>query len=300
VKSVLEDFVASSLTNAHVVIVDNASGDGSLEAIAEWLAVRPDAPVTLVHSPTNSGFSGGHNQGIAARSAQFYLVINSDVVLRPGFCRAVLKAAAGRPEAGLFAPRLEWEDGTVQTSCFRFHSPASEVIRGAGTGPVTKLLARWNVPLELPPEASQIEWASFACILLREAMVAEVGSMDEGYFLYFEDTEYCLRAHRAGWGLVHVPEARAVHFRGGSGPVKALVQARRRLPRYFYESRARFFRQAYGRAGPVLANLGWHLGRAVAAFRWIAGKEPVSAIEHEATDIWIDAFSPLRSRHRDP
>lgn len=290
VASVLEDFEASGLQDAHVVVIDNASGDGSEAVIADWLAARPGVPVTLVRSATNSGFSGGHNQGMAARAARFYLVLNSDALLRPGFCRTILDAAEARPEVGLFAPQLEYEDGTVQTSCFRFHSPASELIRGAATGPVTKLLKRWDVPLAPPPPADQIEWASFACILLRGAMVEDIGPMDEGYFLYFEDSEYCLRARRAGWGIAHVPQARAVHFRGGSGPVKAMATARRRLPRYYYESRARFFRQAHGRGGPLRANLMWFLGRGIATTRRLFGKPSARAVESETSDVWIDVF----------
>ena len=79
------------------------------------------------------------------------------------------------------------------------------------------------------PDPAEIGWASFACILLRGEMVSAIGPMDEGYFLYFEDAEYCLRARRAGWRVAYVPEARVVHFRGGSGPVKALARARTEL-----------------------------------------------------------------------
>ncbi|WP_371158393.1 glycosyltransferase family 2 protein [Jannaschia sp. 2305UL9-9] len=297
VASVLADFQASAITAGHVVVVDNASGDGSDDQIADWIAAHPEAPVTLVRSPVNGGFSDGHNRGMAARKAQFYLILNSDAVLRPGFCQAILTAAAAHPDAGLLAPQLEDPDGTIQTSNFRRPSPASEVIRGARTGLVTRLLRRWDVPIAPPVPTGAADWASFACILLRGRMVDAIGPMDDGYFLYFEDTEYCLRAQRAGWDLVHVPQARAVHFRGGSGPVKAMERARRRLPRYFYESRARIFRQTYGPTGPVLANLGWYLGRGVAEMRRLIGKPVGPPIAHEARDIWIDGWRA--GRHPD-
>lgn len=297
VASVLQDFAESGV-DGHVVVVDNASGDGSPEAFDAWQAKQPEAPVSFVRAATNSGFSGGHNQGIGAHAARFYLVLNSDAVLRPGFCRAILAAAAARPEAGLFAPRLEDEDGTPQISCFRAPSPASELIRAASTGPVTKLFSRFDVLLGWPPQEAEIDWASFACILLRGEMFEAVGPMDEGYFLYFEDTEYCLRARRAGWRIAYVPEARAVHFRGGSGPVKAMAKAKKRLPRYFYESRTRLFRQSYGRAGPLLANAMWHLGRGIAGLRWIARKPAVQPIEAEASDIWIDVLRRGSARRK--
>lgn len=281
--------------DAQVVIVDNASGDGSADQIADWIAAQPaGTPVRLLRSAVNSGFSGGHNQGMAALAAAHYLILNSDALLRPGFLRAILDAADAHPEAGLIAPRIETEAGDEQVSCFRFHSPASELIRAAASGPVTRLLRRHVVALQPPVDPAQVEWASFACILLRGGMVDRIGPMDEGYFLYFEDAEYCLRARRAGWRIALAPGAVAVHFRGGSGPVKALEQARRRLPPYYYVSRTRFFRQAHGTLGPLRANLMWGLGRAIAWMRRLTGRAVPPAIESEARDIWTNLLSPLR------
>jgi len=120
--------------------------------------------------------------------------------------------------------------------------------------------------------------------------------MDEGYFLYFEDAEYCRRMRRAGWRIARAPEARVVHFRGGSAPVKALAARRARLPAYYYAARTRYFRQAHGRAGPLLANLGWHLGRGLAQGRRLFARPVPPAIEAEARDIWTNFTDPLGDR----
>ena len=297
IRSVLDDLAATPGLSGHVVVVDNASGDGSAEAIAAFLDSLPaPAPVSLVRSDRNTGFSGGHNQGMAARPAEAYLILNSDALLRPGFLAALLAGMAEDPGAGLYAPRLEGADGVQQISCFRFPSPWSELIRGAASGPVTRLLARHDVPRELPHAPGQDGWASFACILLRDAVLRAVGPMDEGYFLYFEDAEYAWRARKAGFRLRHVPAARVVHHRGGSGPVKSLAQARKRLPGYYYASRTRFFRQAYGPAGPLLANLMWHLGRGIAGLRLLAGKPLPARTEGEARDLWTNILAPLGDR----
>ncbi|MEL7105715.1 MAG: glycosyltransferase family 2 protein [Pseudomonadota bacterium] len=291
--------VASVLTalgdrDAKVVVVDNASGDGSADEIAAWIDKTGDPRAILVRSATNSGFSGGHNQGMAAApGADFYLILNSDAVLRPSFFDAILAAADANPSVGMIAPRLEWDDGPPQQSCFRFASPQSEIIRGAGSGPVTKMLASHVVALDLPPDPDQIEWASFACILLRGDMVRALGDMDDGYFLYFEDAEYALRATRAGWGVVYAPEAKAVHFRGGSGPVKKIQAARKRLPAYYWRSRTRFFRQAHGPLGPLLANVGWIAGRVLAHTRLLAGRSVPPSNQSEWRDIWTGFFQPL-------
>lgn len=291
-KSVLADL---GYLDARVVVVDNASGDGSAEAVGAFIAGTGDDRLSLVRSARNSGFSGGHNQGMAAvPGAGFYLILNSDAMLRPGFFAAILAAAEAQPGCGLFGPQLEWDDGVVQHSSFRFAGPLSELIRGARTGPVSRLLSRREVALPLPPDPAQIEWASFACILLRGRMVARLGPMDEGYFLYFEDAEYALRARRAGWGIAHVPQARAVHLRGGSGPVKALEKARKRLPAYYWRSRTRFLRQAHGPLGPLLGNLMWGLGRGVAHLRLLTGRGVPPANEREWRDIWTGILTPLK------
>jgi N-acetylglucosaminyl-diphospho-decaprenol L-rhamnosyltransferase len=295
VRSVLHDMEG---VDGSIIVVDNASGDGSAEQVAAWIAAQPEnTPVELVQSTINSGFSGGHNQGIAACDADYYLVLNSDAILRPGFLKAILTTAEAHPEAGLIAPRLEGEDGEPQVSSFRFQSPFGELIRGASSGPVTRVFQRHVVPLGTDPDPTQIEWASFACILLNARMIADIGPMDEGYFLYFEDAEYCLRARRKGWGIVHAPQAIAVHYRGGSGPVKAQQKARKRLPAYFYSSRSRFLYQAYGHAGLLTANVLWFLGRGIAQLRRLAGKSVPPANEAEACDIWTNAWTPLGPRN---
>jgi GT2 family glycosyltransferase len=296
VASVLEDMKDLSV---HVVVVDNKSGDDSTARIPAWIAEQGvEDDVTFVASEINGGFSAGHNIGMTTVSGEFYLVLNSDALLRKGFCATILAAAEASPKAGLIAPRLEWDDGEPQLSCFRLPSPASEIIRGAKTGPITSLLRHYDMPLNIDPDPANIGWASFACILLRGDMVQEIGLMDEGYFLYFEDTEYCMRAQRAGWTIAHVPQAHAVHFRGGSAPVKSLAKEHKRLPAYYYASRTRLFYQTYGWGGLLAANLGWSLGRLISLLRPLWGKSPVTPIAHEAQDTWINFTRPTGPSHK--
>lgn len=291
VRSVLAD---RSVDDVHVVVVDNRSDDGSAEMIAEWIAAQdPPPPVTLIRSETNSGFSSGHNQGMAACSAEAYLVLNSDALLRPGALGRMLATLRESPQAGFIAPRLEHDDGEPQLSCFRFPNPIGEMLRMARLGPLTRLFRKHDQSLGFSPDPEEIGWASFACILVRGAMRDAIGPMDEGFFLYSEDTEYCWRARRAGWRVVHEPRARAVHLRGASGPAKSLRAARKRLPRYIYASRTRFFYLAYGRSGLLAANLLWYPGAAIGwARRRLAGHEG-RLVADEEFDIWTNFLDPL-------
>ncbi len=293
VKSARDDL--GDRSDARIVVVDNASGDGSAEAIETWMAETGDPRLSLVRSSRNSGFSAGHNQGLnAVPGAEYYLILNSDALLHPGFFDAILAAADSHPEAGLFAPEIDGGDDEIQHSCFRAHGPASELIRAARTGIVSRILARHVIHLPLPPDPEKIEWASFACILLRSEMIDDIGQMDDGYFLYFEDSEYCVRARRGGWKIMPVPGARATHFRGGSGPIKTLSEERKRLPPFYWRARNRFLRQTHGPLGPVTTNLAWCLGRVICRMRPLFGREVRKAQDCEWHDIWIGVLNPLK------
>jgi N-acetylglucosaminyl-diphospho-decaprenol L-rhamnosyltransferase len=279
--------------NAQVVVVDNASHDGSVAKIEDWIVTHDgEKRVDLVESATNAGFSGGNNLGIRAIDADYYLLLNSDTIVRPGAIAVMLETAEKYHRAGLTSPRLEWPDGTPQESCFRFLSPMSELIGTARTGPVTAILRNFVVPL--PPSNTIVkpQWTSFACVLLRHEMVDEIGLMDEGFFMYFEDVEYCHRAHKAGWEIVHNPEARVVHLRGGSSTVKQRTLERRRLPPYYYASRSRYFYLIYGRAGLTFANVLWHLGRCVSKCRELVERRERGAPDKGWLDIWTNWRHP--------
>ncbi len=284
--------------DARVAVVDNRSDDGSADEIERWLA-GPEAwkgRVTLIRSRTNSGFSGGNNQGVAALDAPLYLLLNSDAIARPGALRALVDAAAREKDAGIIAPRLEDPDGTAQISCFHFHSPLSEFLSAAQTGPLDALFRFAVVPRAVAEETIDCQWVSFACVLVRRDAIDAAGPMDEGFFMYFEDADYCARVRRAGYRVVYEPAARVVHLRGGSAPVKALMKAKKRPPAYYYAARTRYFRKWWGPMGPAAANLMWILGRGVARLRALAGKPAPLICESQGTDHWINWSDPLGDR----
>jgi N-acetylglucosaminyl-diphospho-decaprenol L-rhamnosyltransferase len=270
-----------------VVVVDNASDDASAQKIRSAANARGwESRVQVVESPANGGFSAGHNQGIRAIDAKAYFLLNSDTIVHPGAVDHLLSALEADPAVGLVSPRLEWPDGTPQISCFRFHTPWSELIAGSGTGPIRRLLHRYDVPLPVCENPFDPDWTSFAAVLLRRETIDRVGLLDERFFMYYEDADYCRRAWSHGLRVRHVPQARVIHLRGGTSPVKALTAARRRRPRYYYASRRRFFRQAYGWPGLAAANLLWTVGRALSWLRETIGSKPPHTVERELRDIW--------------
>lgn len=282
--------------DAKVVVVDNCSGDDSLSLVGAWLNAHDQKrQVDLVAAPTNGGFASGNNIGIRAVSAQYYLLLNSDALVRPGAIATLLETARSHPDAGLFSPRLEWPDGRGQESCFRFHTPVSEFMGAAHTGVIDRLLQRFVVYWPVQTKIAMPEWTSFACVMIRHEVLQQAGLLDEGYFMYFEDVAFCHKARRAGWGIVHNPEASVVHLRGGTSTVKAASMQKKRVPRYYYESRTRYFYQFYGFSGLWAANVLWWLGRSIAKLRlWLGHRDKV-AIERQWLDIWINCCHPLRA-----
>ena len=278
------------------IVVDNKSGDGSDDVIEAAIAEHGwNGWARLVRSEVNGGFSAGNNVGIRSVRAEFYLLLNSDTLVRPGAIAELLRAAEANESAGLIGPRLEWPDSEPQNSCFRDMNLFSELIAGAQSGPITKLFARRDVTMGVFDGPMRADWVSFACVLIRRAVVDRIGLMDEGFFMYFEDAEYCRRARRAGFGVLYWPGAHVVHLRGGSSPVKSAAAARKRLPAYFYASRSRYFSGAGGRVYLVLVNTAWTLGWFVALVRRIVQGRRIGTPERALRDNWTAFWSSRRS-----
>ena len=280
--------------NATVVIVDNCSNDGSVDKLNAWLDdIKAPNEITLIASNSNSGFSGGNNLGIKSTNADYYLLLNSDTLVRKGSIDLLISTAVTNPSAGLISPRLEWPDGTPQQSCFNFHTPLSEFLFSARTSFLTNLFPKHEIALPLCSTSTHPEWTSFACVLVRKEVISDIGLMDDGYFMYYEDSDYCYHARKAGWDILNNPTARVVHLRGGSSSVKKNTAQNKRLPRYYYASRTRYFYKLYGRYGLIAANFLWWIGRSISKFRELFGKTNNHICDRQWLDIWTNFVTPL-------
>jgi N-acetylglucosaminyl-diphospho-decaprenol L-rhamnosyltransferase len=278
-----------------VVVVDNASGDGSAERLERVMEERGWSRwARLIRSSQNGGFAAGNNLGIRSIRAGAYLLLNSDTLVRPGALAGLLEAARDRPDAGIIGPGLLDGRGEFDQSFFRQPAPASEFIRSSNTGLVARWLSRFDLILPRTERPLEVDWLGFACVLIRASVIDRVGLLDEGYFMYFEDIDYCRRVRAAGWNVLYWPEPKVVHLQGGSSKVSSAGAAQRRAPRYYYEARARYFAKFYGRRGLWLANALWCAGQCVSLPRALLGKQRRSPREHEAFDLWTNALNPLR------
>jgi N-acetylglucosaminyl-diphospho-decaprenol L-rhamnosyltransferase len=274
-----------------VVVVDNDSRDDSVPRIDAAIAQRGfGAWCTLVRAPRNAGLAAANNVGIRAADADYYLLLHSETLVRPGAIAALLSELRAHPGVGIAGPRLEAFDGTALPSCFRDHTPVSELLSAARTRPISAVLRRYEVPLPVSDDAQEVDWISFACVLLRRDVIEKVGLLDEGYFMYFEDSDYCRAARAVGFRVRYFPHARVAFARGaGMGKLPGPAP-RRRGPRAFYASRTRYFRKGYGPLGPWVANACWQLGRSVSLSRELAGRRAGHTCQRQWLDNWIDSF----------
>jgi len=249
------------LPATRVIVVDNASPDGAGDAVAQAIAARGWGQwAELFAAPSNRGFAAGNNIAIRRmleqeQQARYLLLLNPDTLVRTGALRRLVDFVDARPEVGMAGGRSEDLDATPQICCFRFPNAVNEVLGHIGLGVLDRVFARHLTRLGIPEVPRQVDWVSGAFLLLRREVVEQVGPMDEGYFLYFEETDYLRRAQQAGWQCWHVPDSRIVHLVGQSSGVTVRNRAPRPLPDYWFESRRRYFVRHHGRAYTALMDL---------------------------------------------
>jgi len=277
-----------------LVVVDNASPDNSAETLTKWAAARgaPDL-IHLVLSPVNGGFAAGNNLGVKAVEADFHLLLNSDTLVEPGAIAALLAAMRADARLGLAGPVIIDAARNRAVSRFRTRTPLSEFVEASGLDFFYRRFRRHVVPLHETESSDEMQWISFACVMLRREMIDALGLLDERYFMYFEDSAYGLNARAAGWKLARIDTAQVTHFEAKSSGVEDAAAAHQRLPRYYYASRSRYFIEHFGVAGFIAANLFWYLGRAVNYARLLAFKAPKKTAARRGGDIWTSPdYSP--------
>jgi GT2 family glycosyltransferase len=203
----------ASTSGIRTVVVDNGSRDGTPAFVRERF------PGVTVIEQENRGLCAGWNRGLAATRASHVLVLNADAWLLENGLEALLDTADRHPRAGVVVPRLENPDGTLQRSVRGFPSVwriATEYLYFRKLGPRTRALNAFYAAGFAHDEERVVDWAMGACMLLRRAALDDVGSFDERFFLFSEETDWMRRAADRGWSCVFTPSARCVHVGGAS------------------------------------------------------------------------------------
>jgi GT2 family glycosyltransferase len=221
-----------------VIVVDNGSRDGSGDEVKKAFP-----SVHVIQNEENLGFAKAVNQGLKNSSGRYILLLNPDTQVKNGAMERLVSFMGGYSDAAVAGAQLLNADGSKQNSIANFPSLASELLN--------KSLLRWLFPKKFPgkgrnySEPFEVDSVIGACMVVRREAMKQVGLLDEDYFLFLEETDWCYRMKRAGWKIYHVPQAEVYHFQGKSAEAE-----RKRAKVEYYRSRYHFFKKNKG-------NLHW-------------------------------------------
>jgi N-acetylglucosaminyl-diphospho-decaprenol L-rhamnosyltransferase len=231
--------LAGGPLEVEVLVVDNASDDGSADMVA-----REFGWVRLIRSPHNGGFADGNNQALRRIQGDTALVLNPDTVMPRGGIRQLLACLSAHPEAGVVGPKLLRPDGTMHLACRRsFPTPAVAFYRLTGVSrlfPRNPRFGRYNLTFVDPDQALEVDSVCGACLLIRRAVIERIGYLDERFFMYGEDLDWCLRTRQAGWTVRYEPGIVVQHQHGAASRQRAL-----RTTYHFFRAMDLFYRKHY-------------------------------------------------------
>ncbi len=219
-------------TSFDVVVVDNGSTDGSQAMLGEMFP-----QVKLIQNEYNVGLGKASNQGIAATGGRYVLLLNNDTVVNGRSLDALIDFLDATQNAGAVGGRLLNPDGSFQAGYSSFPGLAWEFLVATG---FWSLLSRIR-PSGNAPEPKKVDWAGSACLLLRRSALAEVGLLDEEYFIYGDEADLQYRLARAGWSVYYLPSADTIHYGG-----RSMDRWRRR--KMVYRGKMLFYKKNYGPA----------------------------------------------------
>jgi GT2 family glycosyltransferase len=227
-----------------IIVVDNGSIDGSPGAI------RGAFPqVRLILNERNHGFAQAVNQALAQATGSYCVLLNSDARLMEGAIQALITFMHENPDVGIAGGQLINEDGSRQNSIAPIPSLTTELLN--------RRLLRTLFPHRYPgkerdyPRPIDVDSLVGACIIVRRQAIEEIGNLDEGYFFFMEETDWCLRMREGGWRVSFIPQAHILHRQGASA---SMVRAEAKIE--YYRSRYRLFAQWRGKGEAILLKLG--------------------------------------------
>ena len=250
-----------------VIVVDNSSADGSAAMLrSEFPSVR------MIANANNRGFAAANNQGIAVARGRYVMLLNPDTEVIGSALPTMIAFADANPCVGVVGPQLLFPDGSIQPSRYRFPTLLTAMFESTWLQPHAPrlVLDRYYVRDQPDHATHDVDWVRGAALMVRRETVDEVGLVDEGFFMYSEELDWCRRIRGAGWRVVYLPEAQIIHHEG-----KSSEQALAARHVNFQTSKVRYFRKHRGKRAAealrlvLLTNYVWQV--VVEGAKWLIG-----------------------------
>jgi N-acetylglucosaminyl-diphospho-decaprenol L-rhamnosyltransferase len=283
----LRSLEAQSGVRCEVCVVDNASPDGSAEMVE-----REFPRVRLLRNPENNGFSAGNNLGLRtfgwpeAGRSRYVMLLNPDTVVPEGALAAMVAYADAHPDAGVIGPRLLLPDGSLDKACRRgFPTPAVSFYRLSGLSRIFKRsprLNRYNMEYLDERREAEVDAVVGACMLMRGEALRQVGLLDEVFFMYGEDLDWCLRFKQAGWRVMYFPDVIVHHVKRAAS--RRSAKAQYEFDRAMWLFYKKHYRAAQSGLVDLLVRIGLGLRGGRALWREMNGTNGTNASATAADD----------------
>jgi N-acetylglucosaminyl-diphospho-decaprenol L-rhamnosyltransferase len=274
--SIMSSFqLPASSFQIEVIVVDSASSDGSVAMVEEEFP-----QVRLIANSENVGFTVGNNQGIAVSRGRYVLLLNPDTEVVGDALTTMVEYMDHHPQVGALGPQLLNPDGSIQSSRRRFPTLATAFLESTILQqwfPHNRVIRHYYIANRPDDEVQEVDWITGACLLARREAIEEVGLLDEGFFMYSEELDWCRRFKAQGWQIVYLPTAKVVHHGGQSSEqVKSFQHIQ------FQRSKVRYFRKYHGPWQAEILRLfilvTYLYQLVVEALKWLVGhKRPLRA-----------------------
>lgn len=251
-----------------IFIVDNNSQDGSPDMIKENF---PN--VKLIENKENIGFAKANNQAIRKARGEYLLLLNSDTIIPPESLTIMVDFLDKKPEVGVLGPKLVDQDLNLQTSCRHFPTLFTVLSQFFGLSamfPKSKIFGWYDMGYWDHSHTSEVDCVPGTSLLVRKKAVQEVGLLDENYFMYFEDTDWCYRFARAGWKVVFLPNAKVIHLGGASAAESNRgVFYDKTLSEEFFNSLFYYFKKFHGGFSVLILRIFIFISLLMRMLKWI-------------------------------
>jgi N-acetylglucosaminyl-diphospho-decaprenol L-rhamnosyltransferase len=243
-----------------IIVVDNGSTDDSVGSVTKNF---PD--VVMIQNPENTGFARANNQAIKSSTSDFVILINSDTRILKETFNKILSFALDNERAAIIGGRLLNDDGSFQASYNKFPTLLSEILALFGLARIFYSRYFPSYPPKKSTHTKLCDWVGGAYMLVRREAIIQVGLMDERYFMYSEDLEWCHRMQEKGWQVYYCADSPIIHLGGGSASRNSLDQLK-----LLYSSRLLFFEEKYGPISTNLLRILLRIKAFTMAFYWFA------------------------------